>query len=130
MITVKERERIARRLNARTADPLIFAVQHRAADTVSKLITDLTEQEKNALLVVLADRCPLPRERPDDGLIDEVAVQRFLDGDPVPLSGPELGAAIRALKQQGHSAYAITHDFNVPWRTVATHFTDQKETAA
>ena len=95
------REHLAQVLASTTVPWLTYAVHTRDARMVHDLLIGLDHQELFGLAVVLASRCPKPLMRPDDGVIDEVAVARACAGEPVPLSGPERVAAAHMLAGKG-----------------------------
>jgi hypothetical protein len=128
-MTLEERERLAQTLDEGTADHLVFAVHQQDPEMVADLIGGLTEQERTALLVVLAARCPTPRTRPDDGLIDDIAVERAAAGELLPLTPAERAAVIRRMAARHQSVRAIARHLHMASSTVHRHLTD-KETAA
>ena len=101
------REHLAQVLASTTVPWLTYAVHTRDARMVRDLLTGLDRQGLYGLAVVLASRCAKPLMRPDDGVIDEVAVARACAGEPVPLSGPERVAAAHKLADRGVSVTSI-----------------------
>lgn len=96
-VAVDEREHLAEVLASNTVPWLTYAVHMRDEQTVREILTGLSHQELLGLAVVLAARCPRPLMRPDDGDVDEIAVARACDGEPVPLSRLERLEAVRQL---------------------------------
>ena len=97
---------------------LTFGVHTRDAAMVRDLLTGLDRQELLGLAVVLAARCPRPLMRPDDGVVDEIAVARACAGEPVPLSPPERVAAAHKLAGRGVARTTIGKVLHVSDDTV------------
>lgn len=110
---VEELECTAQQLHATTAQHLAFAVNQGDRALISDLLDPLNRQELLALCVVLADLVPMPLSRPDDGVFDEVAVQRAMDGDPVPLTTQERAAACRQMALRGDAVGHIARAFRM-----------------
>lgn len=117
-LTEAEREHLAAVLASTTAPWLTYAVHTRNAQMVRDLLIGLDHQELFGLVVVLAAWCPRPLMRPDDGVVDEIAVARACAGEPVPLSVPERRAAARKLTGRGMSNTAIGKLLHVSDATV------------
>jgi hypothetical protein len=100
-MSVAEREHLAQQYAGKLAPWLRFAVAQHDAGMVADLIADLDKQQLLALAVVLAADGPEPVSRPDDGLIDEVAVARAVSGERVALSPPEQVRAARVMQRRG-----------------------------
>ncbi len=98
-------DRLAQLLASGTAPYLAFAVN--GGDT-----------EMIALCVVLAERWPQPRTRPDDHVVDHVAVARAAEGEPIPLTRHERLAAVELLAARGVSANAIATRLHMSWASV------------
>lgn len=88
-LTEPERELLAAQLASHTAPMLTYAVAAGDKHLVSQTLTGLDEQDLTALCIVLAAEHPAPLTRPADGIVDKVAVDRFVGGEIVPLSRPE-----------------------------------------
>jgi hypothetical protein len=116
-LTAEQREELAETLASNTVPWLTYAVHMGDADTIANLLIGLDPQELMALAVVLASRCPRPLMRPDDGVVDEIAVARACAGERVPLSGPERVAAARALIAQGIGATKAAERLHVSGTT-------------
>lgn len=81
-----------------TAPWLAWAVQVEASPgMVAELLEPLDRQSLYALAVALASQVPRPRSRPDDGVVDEVAVERAAAGHVGPLTPAEREAAVRLM---------------------------------
>lgn len=117
---VEELECTAQQMHASTAPHLAFAVNQGDRTLVADLIEPLNRQELLALCVVLADMVPLPLSRPDDGVFDEVAVRRAMDGDPVPLTTVERAAACRLMALRGDALGTIARTFRMGVDSVKT----------
>lgn len=113
MTSVEQREHLAQTLHATTAPHLVFAVDQRDTALVASLLTGLNWQQLAALCVVLAEQVPLPLSRPDDGIFDEIAVERAVAGDPVPLTTQERAAACRLMALRGDALGAIARTFRM-----------------
>lgn len=91
-------------LHATTTAPwLAWAVHTRDAALVAELLEPLDRQGLYALAVALASQVPRPRTRPDDGVVDEVAVERAADlfERVGPLTRAERAAAVRLMSARG-----------------------------
>lgn len=115
--SVEAREVLAQHTAATTAPHLAFAVQRRDGDLVAQILQSLNLQELHALVVVLADQAPASRSRPEDGLVDEIAVERAAKGDPIPLTRVERDAAIRRMHARGVSLRQTASHFHVSYET-------------
>lgn len=100
-LTVQQRDALAELMASSVAPHLTYAVHRKDAGKVEQLLVPLDWQELAALVVALADRCPYPLQRPDDGVIDEIAVERACKGEPIVLTGAERLAAGRILARRG-----------------------------
>lgn len=116
--TVADLDRLAEVLASTTVPWLTYAVHIRDARMVRDLLLGLDYQELFGLVVVLASRCSKPLMRPDDGVIDEIAIARACAGEPVPLSAPERVVAARELAGRGVSLSAIGRLLHVSDATV------------
>ena len=128
MTRLAEREHLAEVLASTTMPWLTYAVHTRDARMVRDLLTGLHHQELLGLAVVLASRCAKPLMRPDDGVIDEVAVARACAGEPMPLSAPERVAAAHKLAARGVSYASIGKLLHVSDVT-ARHLLEQEQPA-
>lgn len=99
--TEEEKENLAEVLADSTVPWLTYAVHMRDEQMVYNILAGLDHQELLGLAVVLAARCPRPLMRPDDGDVDEVAVERACAGEPIPLTRLERVEAVRRLAGQG-----------------------------
>lgn len=106
-MSTDDRELLAQLLASNTVPWLTYAVHVRDEDMVRNILTGLDRQELLGLAVVLASRCGKPLMRPDDGVVDEIAVARACAGEAVPLSGPERVAAAHKLADRGIGPTAI-----------------------
>jgi hypothetical protein len=106
-LPVEERELLAQTLASNTVPWLTYAVHTRDEQTVRDLLLGLDYQELLALAVVLASRCSKPLQRPDDGVIDEIAVARACAGEATPLSPRERVVAAHKLADRGLGPSAI-----------------------
>jgi len=100
-MTVTQKEHLACQYAIKLGPWLRFAVDQGDAEQVEELIGGLDQQQLMVLAVVLAAEGPAPASRPDDGLIDETAVRRVLDGQSVPLSPLEQSVAAKEMKRRG-----------------------------
>lgn len=100
-LTVDERENLADLMASAVAPHLTHAVHLEDAERIADLLIPLDWQELVALAVVLAKQNPRPLMRPNDGVVDDIAVERACNGEPIPLNGPERIAAGRILAAQG-----------------------------
>jgi hypothetical protein len=99
-LTIAQRDELAELMASSVAPHLTHAVHREDDHAIADLLMPLDWQELVALAVVLAKRCPQPLMRPDDGIIDEIAVARACTGEPIVLTGPERLAAGRILAAQ------------------------------
>ena len=113
-----DREALAQRLARTTAQHLTFAVQQRDRGLIEQLLLPLSRQELWALAVVQAAEAPTPRSRPEDGLIDDIAVQRAAAGEQLPLTKAERDRAIRRMDRRGVALRVIAAQFGVSVKTV------------
>lgn len=100
-LTTPERDELAELMASAVAPHLAHAVHLEDAERIEELLLPLDWQELVALAVVLAARNPLPTVRPDDGVVDDVAVKRACKGEPIPLTTAERLAAGRILAAEG-----------------------------
>jgi hypothetical protein len=100
-MAVTQKEHLAHQYAIKLGPWLRFAVDQGDAEQVAELIGGLNTQQLMVLAVVLAADGPAPASRPDDGLVDEVAVRRVLDGQSVPLSPLEQSVAAKEMKRRG-----------------------------
>jgi len=117
-----DREQLAERMAAIDAPWLAWAVHTRDAGLVSELLEPLSRQELYALAVALASQVPRPRTRPDDGEVDEVAVERAADlsnPSPGPLTRAERAEAIRLMVSRRVPYLQIVRRFQVNHRVIA-----------
>lgn len=117
VLTAEEREELAETLASNTVPWLTYAVHMGDADTVANLLVGLDPQELMALAVVLASRCPRPLMRPDDGVVDEIAVARACAGEHVPLTSEERIEAARVLAVQDIGPTEVARRLNVATTT-------------
>ena len=123
------REHLAQVLASTTVPWLTYAVHTRDAAMVRDLLTGLDRQELYGLAVVLAARVAKPLMRPDDGVIDEIAIARACAGEPVPLSGPERVAAAHTLVGKGVPVTSIGRLLRVSDMTVGRLLADARRQA-
>lgn len=97
MATTDELEELAQAYAVTIAPRLAFAVHTKNATAVADLLESLDGIRLRALAVVLASHIPQPRTRPNDGVVDEVAVARAVAGEDIPLSRPEREEVVRRL---------------------------------
>lgn len=100
-LTVEQRDELADLMASAVAPHLVYAVYLEDPDRIADLLIPLDWQELLALTVVLAARCPNPAVRPDDNVIDETAVARACEGEPIVLTIAERLAAGRLLAAAG-----------------------------
>jgi len=102
-----------------TAPYLAWAVAHHDRELIAELLEPLDIINLRALAVVLAAQVPRPNTRPDDGVIDEVAVRRAAAGEHRgPLTRAERIAAVRLMHQQGARRDLISRRLGVSWATI------------
>jgi hypothetical protein len=107
-VTPDELEELAQSYAVTVAPALAVAVHERDAGRVNALLAPLDRQQLLTLSVVLASQVGHPRTRPDDGVIDEVAVRRAVNGEQTaPLTRAERTEAVRILHEQGMGAAVI-----------------------
>lgn len=111
-------ERLAQVLACSTVPRLTYAVHTRNARTIHALLTDLTTQELYGLAVVLASRIGSPLQRPDDGVIDHIAIERACAGHPEPLTTTERHTAAHKLTSRGVAPTAIASLLHVSETTI------------
>lgn len=117
--SVEAREVLAQQMARTTAQHLAFAVQQRDPGLIEALLLPLSVQELWALAVVLADQAPPARSRPEDGIHDEVSVQRAAGGERVALTRAERDAAIRVMsRRRGAGRGRVAAHFGVGEDTV------------
>jgi hypothetical protein len=115
-------EQLAERMAAIDAPWLAWAVHTRNPAVVSGILCPLTVQELYALAVALASQIPQPRTRPDDGVVDEVVVERAADlAHPLegPLTRAERAEAIRLMVSRRVPFKRIVQRFQVNHRVIA-----------
>lgn len=127
MSTDDGRELLAQLLASNTVPWLTYAVHVRNEQMVADILTGLDRQELLGLAVVLASRCAKPLMRPDDGVVDEIAVARACAGEPVPLSARERVTAAHKLAERGESQSGIAKLLRVSDAT-AKRLLEQDET--
>lgn len=115
-LSVEGREALAQRMARTTAPHLAFAVQQGDPDLVAALLAPLTMQDLYVLVVVLAGQAPPPLCRPEDGIFDEVAVQRAAAGGEVALTKAEQVAAMRLMHARGCPLREIADRFGFEHR--------------
>ncbi|MBA9003686.1 hypothetical protein [Thermomonospora cellulosilytica] len=113
------REELAEFHAGYTAPWLAWAVYQRDPALVAELLEPLDVQSLRALAVVLASQIPRPRTRPDDGVVDEIAVRRAADGDVGPLTRAERAAAVRLMHRRGASWTEIETTLRVSGATIS-----------
>ena len=103
-----------------TAPYLAWAVACHDRELIAELLEPLDIINLRALAVVLAAQVPRPRTRPDDGVVDEVAVRRAAAGEHRgPLTRAERIAAVRLMHQQGARRDLISRRLGVSWATIS-----------
>lgn len=100
-------EELAEAVASNIAPPLAFAVHQGDAAAIGEILTGLGVQELYALAVVLAAQVPQPRTRPNDGVLDEVAVHRAATEEPGPLTREERAEAVRLMAKRGATVSTI-----------------------
>ena len=111
-------EHLAQVLASTTVPWLTYAVHIRNKQMIHDLLTSLDLQELYGLAVALAARIAKPLMRPDDGVIDEIAIARACAGEPVPLSAPERYAAAHLLAAHGATNSTIGDRLHISDATV------------
>lgn len=102
-----------------TAPYLAWAVACHDRELIAELLEPLDIISLRALAVVLASLVPRPGTRPDDGVVDEVAVRRAAAGEHRgPLTRAERIAAVRLMHQQGVRRDLISRRLGVSWATI------------
>lgn len=86
---------------AQVADGLVYYVHTRHEPGCHALLDTLNLQQLHALAVVLAERVPPPAARPDDGIVDDVVVERAMRGERVSLTRTEQDEAARRMFASG-----------------------------
>jgi hypothetical protein len=99
------------------ADELTWCVRRRDADTIGRLMLPLSVLELRALAIVLAASRQPRRTLPSDGIIDEVAVERAVAGEDLPLTRDERAAAAARLVAAGASAAQLSARLHVSGKT-------------
>lgn len=95
-----------------------WAVQRRDKAVLAELLEPLDVIQLRTLIVVLAKQTPTMRSRPDDGVVDDVAIARAIAGARVELTRPEQLAAVRVLKGRGHTPAEIANRLHTNVSTV------------
>lgn len=124
--TLLDREALAQQMATTTAQHLAFAVQQRDPTMVEQLLLPLSRQELITLAVVLADQAPPARSRPEDGLIDDIAVERAAKGERIPLTKAERDRAIRRMARRGVTYQVMAAHFGVSTKTVRRALTEPR----
>lgn len=117
-LTVEQRDELAEQLAVSTAPWLAWAVHTRDAGLVAELLDSLTHQDLLALAVTMASQIPQPRTRPDDGVVDEVAVMRAAEGHVGPLTRAERAAAIRLMTKRKVPEKEIERRLHVSYKSI------------
>jgi len=112
-VTTEQLEQLAQSLAVTVAPSLALAVHCGNAREIARLLTPLSRQELLALAVVLASQVPQPRTRPDDGVIDEVAIRRAINGEQVPLTPAERARAVRIMAAAGAAPGTIARHLHM-----------------
>lgn len=123
-------DQLAERHAVITAPWLVWGVYTGDADLIAEELEPLTRQDLLALAVVLASQVPQPRTRPDDGVVDEVAVERAAAGKVGPLTRAERAAAIRLMAARRVPIRQIQEALHVNHRTVDRVLGRREEGAA
>lgn len=118
--TTAELEELAQAYAATTALRLRWAVHNEDGAEIADLIETLDMQELRTLVVVLAAQASRPRSRPDDGVVDEIAIARALTGERVQLTHAERIAAVKILRLRGHSKADIARCLHMSVDTLKT----------
>jgi hypothetical protein len=129
-MTVEELDHLAEHLAVSTAPWLTWAVHTRDPGLVAELLDSLTHQDLLALAVTLASQVPQPRTRPDDGVVDEVAVMRAAEGHVGPLTRAERAAAIRLMVKRGVPEKRIERGLHVSFRTIQRVLAQSEQVAS
>lgn len=117
-MTPIDRDHLAEVMATTVAPRLALAVHVRDRQQVADLLTDLTRTELYALAIVLADRVGNPRVRPDDGVVDEVAIRRAMAGEDIPLTPTERAHAVRQMAAAGQNPSTIATRLHMSGRRV------------
>ncbi|GAA2092426.1 helix-turn-helix domain-containing protein [Actinomadura alba] len=128
--TVAELEQLAQTYATGTAPWLAFAVHQGDADLIAELLAHLDGIQLRTLAVVLASQIPRPRTRPDDGVVDEVAIARVAAGDDAPLSKAERAAAARLMADQGATQSQISRRLHMSGTSVQQVLNQMEESNA
>jgi hypothetical protein len=89
------------------ADALTRHVHDHQAAAVERLLTPLGVIELRALAVVLASLRKPKRTLPEDGIVDEIAVELAARGEPVMLTKTERHAAAGQIVAWGHGPAVV-----------------------
>lgn len=116
--TVAELESLAQSYAVTLAPHLAFAVHQGDATQVAELLQPLDVVQLRTLAVVLAEQIPRPRSRPEDGVVDEIAVARAAEGEQVPLTRAERVAALQLMRLRGHTRAEISRRLRMSGATV------------
>jgi hypothetical protein len=109
-------EALAQQIAQTTAQHLTFAIRQHDRDLIEQLLLPLSRQDLWALVVAQAAAAPPARSRPEDGLIDDIAVERAAQGEP--LTKTERDRAIRRMDRRGIALRVIAEQFGVSVKTV------------
>jgi hypothetical protein len=100
-MTVEQRDELAETLAVIDVPWITWAVHNRDSEVIADRLVPMTRQELMAMVIVLASRCRYPMVRPDDGIVDDIAIERACKGEPMPLTSAERLEAARLLLAQG-----------------------------
>lgn len=112
-MTTEQLEQLAQSLAVTVAPNLALAVHCGNASEIARLLTPLSRQELLALAVVLASQVPQPRTRPDDGVVDDVAVRRAINGEQIPLTRTERAHAVQLMADAGAAPGTIARQLHM-----------------
>ncbi|MET8140016.1 hypothetical protein ABZU32_06875 [Sphaerisporangium sp. NPDC005288] len=92
----------------------------RQAVAIERLLTPLSVLELRALAVVLASLRRPQRTLPEDGIVDEIAVELAARGERVMLTKAERQAAAAQIVAWGHGPSEVAARLHVSGRTART----------
>jgi hypothetical protein len=117
-LSVDERDALAELVADRDAPYVAAAVHARDVEAFADRVWGLPRHELIVLVAVLAERWPAARSRPDDGVVDEVAVTRAIGGEPVPMSRSEREFAVKLMADRGANVTTISERLHLSGQAV------------
>jgi hypothetical protein len=126
MTAQNDLDELAQCLAVTVAPSLALAVHVGDGHRVGALLEPLTRQELLALAVVLADQVGQPRTRPEDGVIDEVAIARAIGGQDVTLTRSERTQAVLRMREAGATPTVIAKRLHLSGRRVREALAEQE----